>query len=52
MLSEADRFGERHVVWRTFENGTRIDFEQEPNVTFWQRLQIDMLSMLPLDDLL
>jgi hypothetical protein len=49
---EADRFGERHLVWRTLENGTRMDFDQEPNVTFWQRLQIDMLSMLPLDGLL
>jgi hypothetical protein len=29
-----------------------MDFDQEPNVTFWQRLQIDMLSMLPLDGLL
>jgi putative cardiolipin synthase len=52
MLSEADRFGERHLVWRTLEDGTRVDFDQEPGVTFWQRLQIDMLSMLPLDDLL
>src|SRR4029079_11055978 len=40
MLSEADRFGERHVVWRTFENGTRIDFEKEPNVTSWKRHKI------------
>jgi hypothetical protein len=29
-----------------------MDFDHEPNVTFWQRLQIDMLSMLPLDGLL
>jgi putative cardiolipin synthase len=52
VLSEADRFGQRHLVWRTLEDGTRMDFDQEPNVTFWQRLQIDMLSMLPLDGLL
>ncbi|MEO8565780.1 MAG: phospholipase D family protein [Betaproteobacteria bacterium] len=52
MLGEADRFGQRHLVWRTLENGTRVDFDQDPDVTFWQRLQIDMLSMLPLDDLL
>ena len=29
-----------------------VDFDQEPAVTFWQRLQVDMLSMLPLDELL
>jgi len=29
-----------------------VDFDQEPNVTFWQRLQVDMLSMLPLDGFL
>jgi putative cardiolipin synthase len=52
VLSEADRFGQRHLVWRTLEDGARMDFDQEPNVTFWQRLQIDMLSMLPLDGLL
>jgi putative cardiolipin synthase len=51
-LSETDRFGERHLIWHTLENGTRVDFDQEPNVTLWQRLQVDMLSMLPLDDLL
>ena len=52
MLGEADRFGQRPLVWRTLEDGTRVDFDQEPNVTLWQRLQVDMLSMLPLDDLL
>lgn len=52
VLSEVDGFGQRHLVWRTVENGMRVDFDQEPNVTFWQRLQIDMLSMLPLDGLL
>ena len=52
VLSEVDRFGQRHLVWRTLENGTRVDFDQEPNVTFWQRLQVDMLSMLPLDGFL
>jgi hypothetical protein len=52
VLSEADRFGQRHLVWRTLENGMRMDFDQEPNVTFWHRLQVDMLSTLPLDGLL
>jgi hypothetical protein len=29
-----------------------VDFDQEPDVTVWQRLQVDMLSLLPLDALL
>ena len=52
MLSETDGLGQRHLVWRTLENGQPVEFDQEPGVTLWQRLQVDMLSMLPLDDLL
>jgi putative cardiolipin synthase len=52
MLSEADRLHQRHLVWRTLENGKPVDFDREPDVTAWQRLKIDMLSLLPLDDLL
>lgn len=52
MLSEADGAGQRHLVWRTLEEGKAVDFQQEPAVTLWQRLQVDMLSFLPLDELL
>jgi cardiolipin synthase C len=52
MLSEADVFGQRHLVWRTLEDGKPVDFDQEPAVTFWQRLKVDMLSLLPLNELL
>jgi len=39
-------------VWRTQENGIAVDFHEEPAVTDWQRLQVDLLSILPLDELL
>jgi putative cardiolipin synthase len=52
MLSAVDGPGQHHLVWRTLENGIPVDFDQEPDVTVWQRLQVDMLSLLPLDALL
>ena len=52
MLSVADGLGQRHLVWHTLEDGKSVDFDQEPAVTFWQRLKVDMLSLLPLDELL
>ena len=52
MLGKADGFGQRHLVWRTLEDGKPMDFDDEPAVTLWQRLKVDMLSLLPLDELL
>jgi cardiolipin synthase C len=52
MLGEADGSGQRHLVWHTLEGGEPVDFHQEPAVTSWQRLKVDMLSLLPLDALL
>ena len=52
MLGEADAFGRHHLVWRTLEDGKPVDFHEEPAVTLWQRLRVDMLSLLPLDELL
>jgi cardiolipin synthase C len=52
MLSEANGLDQRHLVWRTLEKGKPVDFDREPDVTLWQRLKIDMLSLLPLDELL
>ena len=52
LLGEPDGFGRRHLVWRTLENGKSVDHNDEPEVTLWQRLKVDMLSLLPLDELL
>ena len=52
MLSDANGLDQRHLVWRTLENGNPVDFDREPDVTLWQQLKVDMLSLLPLDELL
>ncbi len=51
-LSEGGETSQRRLVWRTLEDGEPEDFQQEPAVTLWQRLQIQMYSFLPLDELL
>ena len=51
-LGDADGFGQRHLVWRTLEDGKPVDFHDEPAVTLWQRLKVDMLSLLPINELL
>jgi putative cardiolipin synthase len=38
-----------HLVWRTVENGTAIDYRKEPAKHAWQRGAVDLLSLLPLD---
>jgi hypothetical protein len=39
-------------VWRTLENGKPAGYRQEPDTSLWRRAKVDMLSMLPLDELL
>jgi len=51
-LGEADGLGQRHVVWRTLEDGKPTEYDQEPAVTLWQRTKVDLLSLLPIDELL
>jgi cardiolipin synthase C len=38
------------MVWRTVENGTEIDYTTEPARHPWQRIEVKVLSLLPLDD--
>ena len=52
VLGEADGFGHRALVWRTLESGAPVEFHQEPATTPWQRFKVDMLSLLPLNELL
>jgi putative cardiolipin synthase len=52
MLDPVDGMGKRALVWRTLEDGKMTDFREEPAVTPWQRLKVDLLSILPLDELL
>lgn len=40
------------LVWRTLEDGKPVEYRQEPDASIWRRAKVDMLSMLPLDELL
>jgi putative cardiolipin synthase len=37
------------MVWRTVENGTEVDYTIEPARHPWQRIEVKVLSLLPLD---
>jgi putative cardiolipin synthase len=38
------------LVWRTEEQGKVVEYDREPARSNWQRLEVDLLSLLPLDD--
>jgi putative cardiolipin synthase len=42
--------GLSHLLWRTQENGRTIEYDSEPARSDWQRMKVNFLSMLPLDD--
>ncbi|MGE5667188.1 MAG: phospholipase D family protein [Betaproteobacteria bacterium] len=37
------------LVWRTVEHGKPVEYETEPAASAWQRMKVDLLSLLPLD---
>ena len=39
-----------HLLWRTQENGTLIDYDREPARTNGQRLRVKLLTVLAVDD--
>lgn len=41
--------GPPEPLWRTREDGKDIEYDQEPARSAWQRLKVDLLSLLPLD---
>lgn len=41
--------GSMHLVWRTVENGTAVEYKTEPAKHAWQRAGVKFLSILPLD---
>jgi len=44
---------ERHrLVWTTSEEGTELRYTNEPQTSFWKRLQSSVLSWLPIEGLL
>jgi putative cardiolipin synthase len=37
------------LVWRTVERGKPVEYDTEPAGSAWQRIKVDLLSLLPLD---
>ncbi len=38
-----------HLVWHTREDGNAVEYDAEPARSEWQRLEVNILSLLPLD---
>jgi cardiolipin synthase C len=41
--------GAPHLVWRTLEKGQPVEYSRDPARNFWQRLKVQLFSLLPLD---
>jgi cardiolipin synthase C len=51
-LGPADAFGNRHLTWRTEENGKIVELTTEPMGDILRGVQANLLTLLPIDDLL
>ncbi len=43
-------FQANRLVWRTAEAGQAIEYEWEPARSAWQRFEVNLLSLMPVDD--
>ncbi|MCK9382343.1 MAG: phospholipase D family protein [Sulfuritalea sp.] len=48
-LRPNDAGGTRSLAWRTQEDTQAVEYETEPARSDWQRLKVNVLSLLPLD---
>jgi putative cardiolipin synthase len=39
-----------HLAWTADTNGTRVTLDSDPGTSFWQRLMIDAIGLLPIED--
>lgn len=51
-LSEPDETGQRHPIWHTLDHGKPVDYDYEPGASPITQIQVDALSILPIDGLL
>ncbi len=42
--------GSTSLVWHTEEDGKPVDYASEPGSTFLRRIEVNLLSLLPIDD--
>jgi putative cardiolipin synthase len=45
----SDAENSTRLVWRTIENGTAVEYRTEPARHSWQRAEVKLLELLPLD---
>jgi putative cardiolipin synthase len=38
------------IVWHTQEGAEAVDYQTEPARSAWQRLEVNALSLLPMDE--
>lgn len=51
-LSAPDALGKRQLIWKTEEGGKPVELTYEPSGDLLRGLQANLLSLLPIDDLL
>ena len=51
-LGPPNAAGKRALTWRTEENGKMVELSAEPSGDIMRGIQTDLLSLLPIDDLL
>ena len=44
--------GSRSLKWTATENGKELVFDSEPYASFWKKLEVDMMRILPIDSML
>ncbi len=49
MLRRGDGEGSGRLVWLTEEHGAPVEYDNEPARDEWQRMKVELLSLLPLD---
>lgn len=42
--------GGQHIIWRTLEDDQMVDHQTEPARSGWQKLKVNLFSLVPLDD--
>jgi hypothetical protein len=52
MLGPPDATGKRQLIWKTEENGKMVELTAEPSRDLLRGVQTELLSLLPVDDLL
>lgn len=44
-----DEDGYEEILWHGFENGKPVTFDVDPHTSFWRRLSVSFMSLLPIE---